>query len=71
MGSDSTISTAIQCPQCGKRGIATWRASEQADDADFHGIVTQLSDGFRENGRDAQTGDTQILCSDCNTAVPG
>jgi hypothetical protein len=66
---DPHIPIAIRCPGCGKAGVATWR--ENRDSKVIRCDIVQLSDGFRTNGRDGDSGDTQIVCETCGAVVPG
>lgn len=62
------ISMAIRCRRCGKAGIAIWRERQDSDPINCDAV--KLSDGFRPNGRDDASGDTQIICEQCGAIVP-
>ena len=67
---DPGISLAIVCPSCGRTGMVTWRENRNGSTPVACHVV-RLSDGFRVNGRDTDSGDTQVVCEGCGSVVPG
>lgn len=65
----SEFSLAIQCPGCGRAGIAVWREN-LSDTNRISGEIVRLSEGFAANGRDMTSGDSQIICA-CGMTIPG
>jgi hypothetical protein len=64
------IRIAIVCHGCGQAGTATW-CEHQNDSPRITCDIVRLSGGFRANGRDGVSGDTQIVCTACDAVVPG
>lgn len=63
------FSLAIQCPGCGRTGIAVWREN-RSETTRISCEIVRLSEGFSDGGADVTGGESQIICA-CGTTVPG
>ena len=66
MAKRETFGTTVSCPQCGKKGTATWEENENPVHAG--GLARELIEvpfGFRRGQNRDADGDPDIVCNDC------